>query len=175
MPPIVNVKKDRILECVRAPEPELELWRAGQRAGKLIDKLVEPLLIDLIGSFRIVANKSKFLQGNVEEVIGIWANDGKGRERPPDLVKRRFQRCRRYSHDANGVDALTSTPLSSVVASIGNRVMRTERLPHATIGGILPPGRLKVTPTLAEQVNVSRTSDSGCGWHPESGAKARSL
>src|SRR3954462_13934713 len=98
----------------------------------------------------------------MKELIGIWPNDGKRPKSPPDLVERRFQRCCWNSHDANGVDTLTSTPLGGVMASIGHRVMRAERLPQAAIGGILTPGRLKVTPTLAEQVNVSRTSDSGC-------------
>ena len=156
MTPIVNIEEDRILECVRAAETQLECWSASERARKLIDEFVKPLLIDLVRAFGFVANEAELLQGNMKKMIGMRANDRKRGERPPDLVERRFQRCGGNPHDAHRVDALASTPLSRVVATIGNRVKRAERLPYAAIGGILPPGRLKITPTLAEQVNVSR-------------------
>ena len=92
----------------------------------------------------------------MKKMIGMRANDGERRKRPPDLVKRWLQCYRRNSHDAHRVDALARAPFSSVVAAIGNDVEPAECLPYAAIRGILPPGRLEITPTLAEQVFVSR-------------------
>jgi hypothetical protein len=175
MTPIVDIEKDRILKCIRAAESQLELRGSSERTRKLIDKLVETFLINLVRTFRFVANKSEFLQRNVEKMIRVRTGTRKRRERPPHLIERRLKRGGRNPHDANRVDALASTPLSRVVASIGDRVKRAERLPYAAIGGILPPGCLKITPTLAEQLNASRKCGSGCPGHPESGAKARSL
>ena len=91
MTAIVDIEEDRILKGVRATEAQLELWRSSQGTGKLIDELVEPLLIDFVRTFRFVADKAELLHGNMEKMIGMGANDGEWRERPPDFIERRFQ------------------------------------------------------------------------------------
>jgi len=156
MPPIVNIEEDRVLKCIRATKTQLERWRSSQCARELVDELVETLLVDFIGVLGLVANETKLLQGDVKKMIGMRASDGEGRERPPDLVKRWLQRCSRNPHDAHRVDALAHAPLSGVVAAVGNDVEPAKCLPYAAIRGILSPGRLEITPTLAEQVIVSR-------------------
>jgi hypothetical protein len=117
----VDVKERGVLERVAATESDVEAWLVGDRRDRHADELFQPGGRNFILPARMVANEAQFLERDVEEAVGVEADERVRAQAGTEAIEVRLENGSRYPDHADRVHAVVVTPIVGVVPSICTR------------------------------------------------------
>lgn len=126
---IMDIEERCVQERVDASQANGKWRERGDWFASEVDKLIEPILAQLIALCRLGDDKTELLQGNVQERSRMKANEREPGQRSSEFIEVWGATIRRYADDADGEPALTGAPGVGVMPAVHDLAMLAKSLP----------------------------------------------